>query len=526
MKISFDIIKRSTVVKYLIIIGACFVYYGNTIQNEYTFDDFVVITHNKFTKEGIKGIPDIFKYDTFTGCAGTEVNFVKGGRYRPLSLATLAVEYEFFGDNPHINHLTNILYFALTVILLYIFLSKLFSNSNFKNVFPNFSLLAVVLFIAHPVHTEVIANIKGRDEIMSLAGSLAASIFVFKYADTYKLKYLAYAFVLFLFAIFSKENAVTFLAVIPLSIYFYKKENLKNYLIIIASLLLATITYFIIRHFVLCDVKPVPDDFISNPYIGTTFFEKYATIFYTLGLYLKLLIFPHPLTIDYYAYHIKIVNWDNLFALLSLAIYIAIFIYSAVNIRRKSVVAFGILFYLVTVSIVSNILFPIGSTFMGERFIFMPSVGFIIILAWFLAIKIPGKARLKSLQIIFPAIVLVLFFIKTFERNKVWKDDFTLYTTDVKTSPDGRKCNMQASIVLLEKANRISDSVLIKSYRRDALKYAKKTVSIIPGYDEAIDQLGNAYAENNLPDSAIQCFNKIISLKPGLKEIMTGKLTM
>ena len=110
---------------YLIITVLCFVLYGNTLQNKYALDDTLVYTANTFTKQGFKGLHDIFAYDTFTGFFGKDKNLVAGGRYRPLSLVTFATEVEFFGDAPAISHFINILLYILTCILLFIVLDKL-----------------------------------------------------------------------------------------------------------------------------------------------------------------------------------------------------------------------------------------------------------------------------------------------------------------------------------------------------------------------------------------------------------------
>ena len=284
--------------------------------------------------------------------------YVVGGRYRPLSIATFALEYQFFGQNPHISHLNNILLFILTVLLLYITLTKIFKQHVNKNSFFDFPLVAVLLFIAHPVHTEVIANIKGRDEIMTLAGSLASTLFVLRYIDSHKIWNLLIAFVCFFLALLSKENAITFLAIVPLSIYFYKKVKPITYLYSLAPLLVATILFLVIRYLALGDTPPPKQDFISNCLINATFWEKYATNFYALGLYLKLLIFPHPLTLDYYPNHISITNWSNIFVVLSFMAYISLLLYALFNLVRKSIVSYGILFYLITLSIVSNMFFP------------------------------------------------------------------------------------------------------------------------------------------------------------------------
>src|SRR5207247_9484329 len=104
--------------------------------------------------------------------------------------------------------------------------------------------------------------------------------------------------------------------------------------------------------------------------------EKYATIIYTLGRYLLLLCAPVTLTHDYYPRHIPILHWNNLVVLGSLCLYLGLIGYSIWSLwkQKRDPLVFGILFYLITLSVVSNLVFPIGTN-MAERFLFMPSIG-------------------------------------------------------------------------------------------------------------------------------------------------------
>ena len=167
------IFKQSpTQTVYLLLFVIAFVFYGNTIPNHYALDDAIVITENQFTKQGFAGIDDILTHDSFTGFFGEDKKLVSGGRYRPLSIITFAVEYEFFGANPHVSHLVNVLLLWVTAMLIFIIFSRLFWHYETRPWYLSLSFLTALFFLAHPIHTEAIANIKGRDEIMALLFSL------------------------------------------------------------------------------------------------------------------------------------------------------------------------------------------------------------------------------------------------------------------------------------------------------------------------------------------------------------------
>ena len=80
----------------LIISIASFLLYANTFAHEYAQDDAIVITDNMYTQDGIKGIPGLLNKDTFFGFFKVEgkAALVAGGRYRPFSLITFAIEQE------------------------------------------------------------------------------------------------------------------------------------------------------------------------------------------------------------------------------------------------------------------------------------------------------------------------------------------------------------------------------------------------------------------------------------------------
>ena len=136
-----------------------FVLYANTLGNGYAFDDSIVITDNQFTQKGFAGIPDLLTKDFFEGLYGKSLELT-GGRYRPLSLVSFAIERGIFGDNPLIGHLVNALIYGLCCLFLFHVVARFTSYTS------SIPYVTSILFCFHPIHTEVVANIKSRDEIL------------------------------------------------------------------------------------------------------------------------------------------------------------------------------------------------------------------------------------------------------------------------------------------------------------------------------------------------------------------------
>ena len=163
-----------------------FLLYANTLGHGYAFDDSIVIVENSFTKKGFAGIKDLATRDFFDGIYGDQNMALSGGRYRPLSLVMFAVEYEFFGANPTVGHFLNVFFFALTVVLFFVLTRRWLANFESSAVVAATvsATVAALLFAAHPIHTEVVANIKGRDEIMAMLLMLLSLLSLDKYLKT------------------------------------------------------------------------------------------------------------------------------------------------------------------------------------------------------------------------------------------------------------------------------------------------------------------------------------------------------
>lgn len=160
--------------------------YANTLSHDYTQDDAIVIYDNMFTTEGFSGISGLLKYDTFYGFFKEEgkASLVSGGRYRPLTPVMFAVGWQLFGKNPFIGHLWNLLFYAIIGLLIFELIRRFSPRKRID--WTIIAFVSALLFVAHPVHTEVVANIKGRDEIMTLLGALISLITAIKAFQTKK----------------------------------------------------------------------------------------------------------------------------------------------------------------------------------------------------------------------------------------------------------------------------------------------------------------------------------------------------
>jgi tetratricopeptide (TPR) repeat protein len=569
-------------IPYLIIFSLCIGLYYNTTHNDYTIDDPLVSTANKFTLKGFAGIKDIMTHDALVGYFGEQGSeALSGGRYRPLSIVTFAIEDEFFGMNPRVSHTGNILLFAFTCLLLYHLLLHLFPRKKDSPFYLTVPFIAAVLFAGHPIHTEAVANIKGRDEIMGLLLVLSALYAGLKYVKTHKLIHLVWGVAVFFLALLSKENTITFMAIIPLTFFFFTKAKFKDYLLVLGTYIIPVIIYLYMRSiYTNAGLAFESNQIINNPFAylpkdASGLLQHYATVIMTFILYFKLLIFPHPLSHDYYYNQIPIVGITDPLFIVSLVVNAGLLIYALIGLRRKSLPTYAILFYFITFSVVSNVFFTVG-VLLNERLLFMSSIGFCLLLAWLL-VKAGERFKLSG-QIVASVLVVImlLYSVKTISRNRAWSDNLTLVLHDVKTSPNSAKVLLSAGTQLVNLAYlnfdtmrmngqlqhysdlldlnvnvaSVPDTTIQKLFSEKSIEYFHRSIAIYPDWAdswlgmanasyklhkppaEVIEyykkaelyckgvyyqgwfNLGCVYIENNMPDQARESFLNAMALDP------------
>lgn len=483
----------------LLLLAMAFGLYAASIGFGYVLDDEMVIHKNAYVMKGFAGLREIFGADSFMGYfqKKEQLFLLEGGRYRPLSLATFAMEVSMFGkgDNlPHISHFINILLYGLTGIVLYRILLGLFPLKEGGRWYFGLPFVAAVIFVLHPLHTEAVANIKGRDEILALLGSLAALYATLKYFDTRNGLWLAMSGLFLFLGMLSKENALTFVAVIPFTVWFFTKIPFGRVMSATWPLLAATLLFILVRYKALgfmLDHGKATTDLMNNPFLDMTGSEKLATIFLTLGWYLKLLFVPHPLTHDYYPYHVPKVGWGDWRALLSLAVYAGMGVWALLNLRKRNTPAYTIVFWLLTLSIVSNLFVTVGA-FMNERFAYMPSVAFCVLAGWFLTRKLPewfkGGADQPGIFAAGLLLVVAAFFgWRTFTRVPDWKDATSLNQAAIKVSYNSARAHCFYVTYLYKDIYQKTKDPAVKAPLVDSMEYhIKRSLEINPNYGAAL----------------------------------------
>ena len=405
----------------------CFLLYADTLPNGYVMDDVIVLKENTIVKKGLAAIPELFRTPHMHGYL-----IIPNDMYRPLSMVMFAVEYQFFGANPMVGHFFNILVFIGCVIMLFLFLDQFFDGKK-----TSIAFIAALLFAIHPIHTEVVANIKSRDELLCFFFAFwSLRVFVI-YMKSGRLPWLLAGMAALFLAYLAKETVITFLGIIPLLFFFYKNENKKRAIYITVSTIVIAGIYLALRASVLTAYhanEPAAIDFIDNALVSTHGLVRFTTEIVIMGRYLWLQFIPYPLLSTYSYNAIPFASIASILFWASLAAYLLLFYIALRGLtkRDKNPFAFAILFYMISLALFSNIPFLMGAE-MAERFAFFASAGFCLAAAlaidkWIIKTPASNSGVLrqpKVLAVLAP--VFLLFSCLTIARNADWKDNYTLY---------------------------------------------------------------------------------------------------
>ena len=525
------------------------IFYGNSLKNKYALDDdYITVTNFPFkgkpytpnhplVSQGFKGIPKIWKSRY---AHDSEASF----EYRPVTTTSFAIEYGIFGQSPFLSHLINVFIYFLTISVLFFVLLFLFDSYEKK---LEIAFLSCLLFLIHPLHTEVVNNIKCRDELLAMFFPLCAFWFSFSFYKKPNVKDIVLIILFMLLGLLSKRSSMVFIAIIPLAFIFFRKVNIK---LIISSTLLLIVSYFTfikmkssliteknVRHFY---------DFENPLYVlKVSFLSKIAIAIKSLGFYVKLLFFPVPLRFYYGNNIIDLIGKPDIFFIIGICFFIAsgIIYYKT----RNNLFLFGLLLFLGSIFPFLNFVVPVAGVF-GERLAYISTIGFsIMIISLFIPLlknsDIVSFKNMSSKPKIYGVFLIIICMIYSWSRNTNWYNKLTLFEHDISSLEKSAKANSLLANeyfeMLRSNNKKYSDQIIIQkaikhysqavtndssffsaynnagvihySYLRD-YKTAKKLFSLAirykPLYSQAYENLGNCFNQEKKLNAAFWCYKK------------------
>jgi len=463
-------LRQSISIALIIILG--FLVYCNSLGNEFIWDDSKLVKNNEYIKNW-SNIKNIFTTSVGEG-AGRESRL-----YRPFQIFTYKVDYSLWGLNAAGYRLTNILLHILVALSLYWFINILYDDKIL-------SLFTSMLFVAHPIHTEAVTYISGRTDPLSALFILLCLICYIKLCNAnspalYVLTLLSYSF-----ALLSRENSLILPLVLLLYHYtFRKKLKLKYFL----SMLTVAFVYVLLRMTVLGSLlayTPV-----------TTLAERIPGVFVAIANYARLMLLPFHLHMEYGGSAFNFADPRTIFGLLILTFSL---IYAFKKRHSNRLVFFSVCWFFVMLFPVSNI-YPVNA-YMAEHWLYLPSIGFFIILANGLS----GIYRRKDSRVFSVILIISLlgfYSSLTILQNTYWKEPIAFFERTLRYAPNSARVHYS----LGNRYNNIGR-------KEEAIKLYKKAIAIRPDHAEAHNNLGTAYSDTGRPKKAIFSFKKAIEIDP------------
>lgn len=497
----------------IIIFAFTLLLYGATVKYDFTLDDDVFFLQHKSVQKGIKGIPEIFSHgslEKFDGAPGQQP-------YRPITLVFFALEKEFLGKKPAPAHAINLLLYLILSIVLFNFIIKLFPRLH-----PYLAGFIVLLFITHPLHTEVVASVKGRDELLAALFGILAMLFLLKSQDdnTSKTKNTIFSALFFCLALGSKESAIAIAAIIPMMVILIHKKSLKDGIVTALPFLILGLGFVFLRSQIISSsLVTSQTNVYQNILYGTnSISESIATRLEILFYDLKLVLAPWPLSWDYSFNQIPIVGWMALLPWLSILFYGAL-IYLLIKCWNQiPAISFGILFFILSLLPVSNLFF-INGTPLAERFLFLPSLGFVIALVYAITYllkidntNLKGKSHRSMMTSFF--ILILVYGSLTFAGSSRWKSNQALFESGVEAAPNSSRTNNALATTYRMLGEKERDGAQAMQYIQDAIRYYEKSIEILPSNTDALYNLGVARYEKGDTALAVIAYKKTLEYDP------------
>lgn len=485
----------------LIIFVFAFGLYANTINHGFVLDDKMIITENQFTKQGLGGISEHLTHSYWYW-----LHEKNEGVYRPLSAVSFSIEYAIANLNPMLYHALNALFYGLLCLLLLRFLQRLDFFSNWTN------LVLITLFAAHPIHTEVVANIKSRDELYAWLFVIWSLNLFFDACTEKKTWKFAFSSVLYFLALLSKETA---LFVFPIFIFIgFQQTNawkiaISKSIFHLGSAMIYLIIYFSITEVLTTNQYHLFDNSLVQ---DAPAFDLFLTKIGILGAYIKLLLVPYPLQYDYSFNTIPIMGLGNIeiWIFLLFAIGSSIVLYGLKKHDSKHAKAFtlGTLIFALPLVPVSNLFFLIGST-MAERFMFFSSFGFLIMIFTLTEFWVKSSLFRRKIVIYVAVVIALIFSIQTLARNKSWASNETLFSNDIKHLHSSAKAHHQLATIYHEKGKNAKLEAQQRTFFEGSIRLLEEAIEI-HAVPEFYMELGELYLATKRYSGAEKAFSKYL----------------
>ena len=471
--------------------------YFNSLGNQFTnWDDGMIYQNPSIRSLNWEGIKTIFTYQT-------------GNTYQPIRMLSYAIDYHFWKLNPLGYRLTNIFFYFLTCMMVFLTLQRLSSHlreGSTPDSHQRVAFFGALLFAAHPVHVEAVTWLAARKEVLQGFFFFLAFYLYLRGKEgegRRKSFYLGFALFFMLLAILSKPAAIVFPAVILVYEIAVERKKwvsfLKNHwLFLVLSLIVSAIFTFI-------SMKVMLEAGGIKAYRGDNILSNVIILIYAFLYNIKLLIG----TINYsaaYSFQVSL----PIFCLKNIVLIVItlfLFMISLFSLRWTKVLFFSFFFFLITLLPYLNII-PI-STLLADRYVFIASFAYCFLLGIFFdrfytyRHKKFSEGFFKLLSVSLFLLLLLGYSFMTIHQNKIWENSYTLWADAVAKHPGSNTANALMGVAYME-----------LGMDEEAVKYLEKAVQLLPYDYQSRNNLGIVYGKLGDYEKALNELEKAIWLDP------------
>lgn len=474
-----------------------------SLSSDFVWDD------NSFIKNRIEGLQNAdikLKYYlptnlNFGGSLPDEKRTLK--YYRPVHQLTLIIDAKLWGDSPLGFHLTNIILHSASAILLYFLFLLILKEFGVSYRYQT-AFLSGLLFALYPLHVESVSFISARGDV--IAATLFFAGFILYILSYRRFIYIAPSALFFYLSFLAKEIALTF----PILIFGFdvisrkikSRLNIYKYLILGSAFVLYLLTAAQGR---MSFSRMLSNREYLSDSTGSQLWEIITIFFSSYFFYIQKLIYPFDLN----PFIGTIPGGDILYTALSLIVVAALVVVAIISVwKKENVSGYSLLFIFATLGpAVMIAIFPLAITRFAERFLYLPSAGYCLLLGYLI---IQAGLRLGRVRLAYAcgAVLCLAFLLVTVKGQSVWKNEFTLWEYAILKSPREIAPKMNYASALL-KEGRFEEA---RAQLRDALKpetYGNNNVKAQASY-----KLGEIYLSKGDLDNAEKLFSSAIRLNP------------
>ena len=481
-----------TAIQLLITICLAFLVYSNALDNDFVYDDVDQVVNN-FAIRDVSNFPRIFAEDVWSLTGEGRSNY-----YRPVMHSVYMLSHAVFGLDPWGFHLVNIILHCAAAVLVFLIIRMLLERAEFSS--PDLSaLLATILFVTHPIHTEAVTWIAGLPEVsFSLFFLLSLYLYMRATPEGHVSSGRVYvlSLVSFLLSTLSKETAFALIPVLAAYDYCFVRRPFRPDRVarMYGPFLAVGGFYLVVRTVVLSSFAPLQ----RHADLGA--YEYFINVFPLFAGYLGKLLAPMDLNAFYVFHPISSVGAVAGVASLLVALGFAVALY--VSMRSVRIVFLGLV--MIAIPLLPVLYIPaLGENTFAERYLYLPSIGFAIVAASLFSWMIRRVPRGRDVTVGLCLLIAVLYSVTTLQRNRIWRDELTLWTDTVGKSPDGALPRLQFGIAHAENGD-----------LEGALEQYRIALEIEPKNSAAYSNIGLVYSDTGRPDQAVEYFQKALQLKP------------